>query len=294
VEKYLSSLRGRASKTIKDKAYRLSFLVDYGESFDVRGFFDYLVSRGLSYSTIRLVFQEVRSFFSWARREGYRVEFDEEEYKELWKGQRVRTKLRREIEYFTEDQAQKILDCISGRSGCKAKHPIWFLFTLVLLYSGLRVSEALSLRGEDLIVKRVIDDEGNEREFLFLRVKEGKFGKSREVPMALLPDRYFEAIKKLFSKEDPWVYEIRYPKSVKKRRLNLASVERFYYELSKEIGFKVRPHLFRYTYAVWLSSQGVPLEFVQDWLGHSSPNMTLKAYLKARKEKEIEVLLRID
>ncbi|MGB9874302.1 MAG: tyrosine-type recombinase/integrase [Hydrogenobacter sp.] len=289
IDKYLGSLRGRASKTIKDKAYRLSFLLDYGESFDVRGFFDYLVSRGLSYSTIRLVFQEVRSFFSWAK-----VEFDEESYRELWKGQRVRTKLRREIEYFTQDQAQKILDCISGRGQCSPKHPIWFLFTLVLLYSGLRVSEALSLRGEDLVVKRVIDDDGNEREFLFLKVREGKFGKSREVPMGLLPDRYKETIKKLFSKEDPWVYEIKYPKSVKKRRLNLASVERFYYDLSKEIGFKVRPHLFRYTYAVWLSSQGVPLEFVQDWLGHESPSMTLKAYLKARKEKEIEVLLRID
>ncbi len=67
---------------------------------------------------------------------------------------------------------------------------------LLLLHSGLRVNEALSLKGEDLIVRKLQD-----KEILFLKVREGKFGKEREVPMPLLSGRRKSLLQKTFHHE---------------------------------------------------------------------------------------------
>jgi integrase/recombinase XerD len=57
--------------------------------------------------------------------------------------------------------------------------------------------------------------------------------------------------------------------------------------VSKEIGFKLHPHLFRHTFCTRLLKKGVDLPTVSKLAGHSTVNMTAKFYIQTtRQEKQ--------
>jgi integrase len=164
---------------------------------------------------------------------------------------------------------------------------------VVLLSSGLRISEALSLKREDFQERRLITEKGEEKSVFVVKVK-GKFSKEREVPLVLWKREWEDVIRKQLDslKEGQafFTYSLRFPKSVKLLTLSRDAVYRFFYDLSKEIGIDVHPHRFRYTYAVWLAMKNIPPNVLKEFLGHSSVRTTLEVYAQAQKEKVLDLI----
>jgi integrase len=170
---------------------------------------------------------------------------------------------------------------------------VYYLLCVVLLSSGLRISEALSLKKEDLKERKVLTEKGEEKYVFMVKVK-GKFSKEREVPLVLWKREWEEVIRKqldnLREGQAFFTYSLKFPKSVKVLTLSRNTVYRFFYDLSKELGIDVHPHRFRYTYAVWLAMKNIPPNVLKEFLGHSSVRTTLEVYAQAQKEKVLDLI----
>jgi len=139
--------------------------------------------------------------------------------------------------------------------------------------TGARISEACSLRWEDLDF---------ERKQILLR---GKGRKQRLVPLAK-PLQELLLIQKQ-AKQSPWVFpshrDVR--KSVDPR-----VVRRWLRRLSLEQGSRknLHPHLFRHSTATHLLDGGADLRVIQELLGHASLSTTQR-YLSVSKQRLMEV-----
>jgi integrase len=144
----------------------------------------------------------------------------------------------------------------------------------------------------------MLSSQGEKKVFYFVRVK-GKFSKERETPLVFFKDEYRTLIEKRLSElsfgEKFFRYALAFPKSVKVLELKKGTALNFFHDLEKELkslGYHipVNAHRFRYTYAVWLARKGLPINFLKEFLGHSSSKTTLEIYAQAQKEKSLEVL----
>jgi site-specific recombinase XerD len=132
---------------------------------------------------------------------------------------------------------------------------------LMLLYSaGLRVSEVVRLRLED-----VDPDRG------MLRVRRGKGGKDR---YTLLADRAVEALRRYREAYTPdaWLFE----GARRGRHLTERSVQRVVSHAASAAGIRkpVTPHTLRHSFATHLLEGGTNLRIIQELLGHQSPRTT--------------------
>jgi len=290
VEKYLSQYSEvRSGKTVEFKRCALSWLeglrdMTRGEVFELYG----RMRQRVRHSTALAYLEEIRRFYEFLRREGYGLEFDLRALREV----RSKREHERHRKYFTEEEVRRIFDCLRGID-CGAKHPVYYLLCVVLLSSGLRLSEALSLKKESFFTRQVVGKDGQKKELLLVRVQ-GKFAKSREVPFYFFFDGHRQLILRRLSelKQDQpfFIYQLVYPNQKKKELvLSRASALKLFQEIEKSLGFPINAHRFRYTYATWLATKGVPMPLLQDILGHSSPRTTLGIYAQAQKERLLEV-----
>jgi len=288
IDLYLEELsKVRDPKTIEKKRYLLTHLEELRD-FSKRELFDFYekLRQRLSHGSALEVLREVRLFYEWLRERGYRYEFSEQAFKELKKKKEFENRARK---YFTEEEVEKILSYIRT----KPKPFVYYLLCVVLLSSGLRISEALSLKKDDFRERRLITEKGEERSVFVVKVK-GKFSKEREVPLVLWKREWEDVIRKQLDslKEGQafFTYSLRFPKSVKVLTLSRDAVYRFFFDLSKELGIDVHPHRFRYTYAVWLAMRNIPPNVLKEFLGHSSVRTTLEVYAQAQKEKVLDLI----
>ncbi len=250
IDRYLSSLPHLSEKSLQTKAYALSLLEEFTDSYVVSAveFSQFLKEKGLSNSTIRMVLEEVQRFFSYLEKRGYiaRLEGKREAFRVL------RTNKRKSA--FTDEDLKVIFDYMKTQA-----HPIFYIFTLLLLHSGLRLSSVLSLKSEDLEVKKfrlsTEDFEVVEKELLLLNVKHSKYGKTYQAGMPLLSEEEKGIIKRFSVKGKAETcgrqYGWKFPRSSQRDRHK------------------------------GLSSQ------VQTWLGHSTAKLTLEVYTQAMLEKEV-------
>ena len=56
--------------------------------------------------------------------------------------------------------------------------------------------------------------------------------------------------------------------------LSRVFVEKQFKGFSEELGFRVRPHTMRHTFAAHLAEKGMKFEYIQDLLGHANVNST--------------------
>ncbi|MEM4732313.1 MAG: tyrosine-type recombinase/integrase [Desulfurococcaceae archaeon] len=281
IETYLSRLGHLSPKTLETKRHLLSYLEAFGDIYtqrDISEFIKFLKDKGLKDSTIRKVLTEASAYLEYLGRP-----LDFSPYMKT-------LRVYRRAKPFSDEELKKFF------SALKNYHPIYYVFSLVLLHSGIRVSEALALTSEDFEVKvfrKHTEDFQDyvEKEVLFVNVRRGKFGKPYRAGMVLLEEKEKDLLKRFIAsrKGKPlWAYTLRYPKSVKEKVLTTHSVHKFYERLSKELGFEIYPHRFRYTYASMLLAKGFSTALVQSWLGHESPNTTLLSYARAMEEVELE------
>ncbi len=306
IDVYFEELKKiRDPKTVETKEYLLKHLTGYTDNltdFDRRellSFYEHLKGKGLKESTIREILKTVRQFYRWLGQRGYSLEFDSETLEDIYRAKRKQEKGKKK--YYSDDDLELILSAIRGTvEGFEPKHPVYYLLTIFLVSSGLRLSEALSVRKKDIKIKKVLTEEGEEKEIWTVRVKEGKFGKERETLIYFFKSEWKTLWKKWLEKLTPedyiFTYTIKYPKSTKTLVLKQDTAKRFFWELEKRLKEKgyeieVNAHRFRNTYITRLATLGIPVNLIAEWVGHSKISTTMDIYMSAEKEKEIEVIL---
>jgi site-specific recombinase XerD len=129
-----------------------------------------------------------------------------------------------------------------------------------LLYSsGLRRSELLNLRMEDIDSKRMM-----------IFVKDGKGKKDR---YTLLSEKLLYQLRDYYVAYQPkrWLFE-----SYDGEKYSGASVQKVVHAASKRAGIekKVVPHMLRHSFATHLLESGTDLRYIQTLLGHNSTKTT--------------------
>ena len=165
--------------------------------------------------------------------------------------------------YLTPQEVQKIKQYLS-----KTYHDL-FNF---LLYTGLRLGDALRLKWEDV---------NFEKEFIFVRGSKTKGGKDFSIPLNK------EVIRVLENRLQQTKEKIE--KKIKKKNIEVDKKDRIFKHSDSEFrrAFKralekaglptsIRIHDLRHTFASWLAMSGVPIQQIQMLLGHAEITMTLR------------------
>ena len=170
-------------------------------------------------------------------------------------------------EYLSSTEASALIE--------HAKQPAQRLALLVMWRAGLRVSEAMDLRIEDLRLNERGAD-GTPRPVIFVRG--GKGSKDRLVPVhpelrqaftLLLPHnaRRGKLWRQTRGTAYRWVVRAA-DAAAKAGELDAARAE------------NISPHTLRHSAARYWLDAGVPLNKVSAWLGHSSVAVTMDRYLR--------------
>lgn len=169
------------------------------------------------------------------------------------------------IEYLEQEELEKLIETIdlSDIHGLRLR-----TFIEVMLNTGLRPSETLSLNREHII--------GNEFEIT------GKGKKTRKV---YLNERAREWIDRYLGKRKD-SFPALFVTHCKARRLSLRHAETTFKECLKKANIlkRVRLHDLRHTYGTNLLIHGCPIDYVAVLMGHSKVETTRRHYLAVRQK----------
>ncbi len=169
------------------------------------------------------------------------------------------------IDFFTDEELGKIFEEISRKIDedpkRKAYHQRYFILVKFLLRTGGRIDEVLQLRPCDINLQT-----NTVRIITLKQGKDRKTGLKKEVFRILpmhpdLRDIYMQYLLETGSKQDS--KELLFPM---KRQV----VDLYLKKIQSDIGLKIHAHKFRHTFAVKAIMDGVPLNVLQQWMGHSS------------------------
>jgi integrase/recombinase XerD len=141
--------------------------------------------------------------------------------------------------------------------------PKQLAFFLNLYGSGLRISEMLALRADDIDSKRML-----------LRVRCGKGGKERFAPLTQAGLEAFRCYWRLYRPGNPNNYV--FPDYTKTRTQCPTSFESMFKKIAKEAGIcnQATPHTLRHNFATHTLQSGTDLMTLKEMLGHSSLSST--------------------
>jgi integrase/recombinase XerD len=149
------------------------------------------------------------------------------------------------------------------------------LMLMMLYSSGLRVSELVSLKRQDL-----------ELEKKTLWVRRGKGGKDR---LVILSDMLIQELKQFMDKNKIYVFPGRNgmltPRNIQKM-IKLAA-------LKAGINKKVSPHTLRHSFATHLLENGTDIRMIQELLGHSNL-ATTQIYTQVSDEQKRKIKSPLD
>ena len=151
------------------------------------------------------------------------------------------------------------------------KYFIYFVLVELLYFSGLRISEALSLKWSDINFKElsfyIVGKSMKERKCYFNKSLSQKF-------LMILPDNI-----------DTFIFK--YNNNIITPRIFNSFLSKMY---SKGyINIKISSHIFRHSFATTLMENGADIRHIQKLLGHSSISTT-EIYTKVVKNKKKSIL----
>lgn len=247
-------LRGRRPSTLKSyEEFLMRFFKEIRKPVeditvgDIRRFLMSEEARGNKTTTIATKIATLRSFFGWLEREEYLIKSPMRRID--------RPKLPPPIpKFLSHDEIEALREAAASKSLMDQ------LIVEVLYSSGLRVSELVAIDWDDI-------DFANKQ----LTVREGKGGKSRTVPLSTRAVRLLKRYKKTRQDEEPYVFRSR-----EKGRMVKETVEYRIRKLGKLAGIqqKVTPHRLRHSQATHLLEAGMPIDMIQQVLGHASISTT--------------------
>lgn len=234
----------------------LNYLADYGYSANTRA----------TRLSLLKTFFEISTINKWAKFHPYLLT------------PRDFPKKLRTVPKFIPDE---IIDQIIDNSNILSDHVLAML--LVLMETGMRVSELCSLKKHYLFY----DAQGNP----FLKRVQTK--NKQELSVPITRDLEKVIIKQIVLVEESKGIEFEYlfpsisnrtakipaPMSSRGFREHLRKFSILANLKTKEgKPYHLHPHLFRHTVATQMINRGVPIHFIQRFLGHNSPEMTIRTY----------------
>jgi len=142
----------------------------------------------------------------------------------------------------------------------RVKNPVYRMCLTLIYACGLRLSEGLHLRVEDIDSDRML-----------VAVRNGKGGKDRYVP---LPERTLEQLRAYWMLHRPktWLFSAK----TGQLPLNPTTLQKTFKAVVRQsgIGKNASVHTLRHSYATYLLESGVNLRVIQELLGHKSPHTT--------------------
>lgn len=155
------------------------------------------------------------------------------------------------------------------------------LIVYLLLHTGVRVTELVNIQQKDI------------DHLAHTLTITGKGGKVRE--LSLRGDvveliKTYQRSERATSSYQGSPYLLL---SQRSNQLHRDAVRGWFAKISKDLGFKLHPHLFRHTFCTKLLKRGVDITTVSKLAGHNSVNMTAKYYIqtsRADKQAAVELL----
>ena len=180
--------------------------------------------------------------------------------------------------YLRNDEVQKLRDTIPVNTFAGLR-----LRTLVevLLGTGLRISEALSL-----------DREPFDRGIQELEIR-GKGGKNR---ILFFPESVLSWIKRFLASRPDSYPALFITTGEPPRRLARADISRFFIILRRKAGITTRltPHILRHTYCTNLLNNGADIMHIKELVGHSDIQVTARYYLGVDRDALRKVVRRLN
>ena len=177
-----------------------------------------------------------------------------------------------EVEVYTENEVERLLFYIQDPSKVSLRDK---LIVLLLLYTGIRVSELVSIRLKDL-------------DFLTMQLHVvGKGGKIREVPLrseVVDVAKEYMATERKGHKFSHSEYLLLTQRSGKMDR---DAVNKLLNKHGEYLGITMRPHKFRHSFCTRLLKAGVPLTTTAKIAGHARIQTTAAFYINtSRQDKQ--------
>ncbi len=247
-----------------------SFLRHVGEEdiigVDPKKIYSYVDTSNLNTSSILTHLSAIKHFYKFAFRRGY---VDREKYSQI---ESVIDEVREDVgrnlsqrypKALSKEEVREILSAVSGTKYEK----IYVLF----LYSGIRLSEYLSLREDNFYQ----DKSG----LLWIRLLPDmtKRRKERLVPvLGSTKEETYAVTDRLLA----WIES--YDENFRVKR---GSLQVFTNRLSHRLGIPFSLHSFRHTYITNLVNSGFPAEVVKEFAGHSNVRTTIDIYYRFSHER---------
>ncbi|MDI3534920.1 MAG: integrase/recombinase XerD [Thermosediminibacterales bacterium] len=180
-----------------------------------------------------------------------------------------------EVEVFSEEEVEKILFYIQDEKNASIRDK---MIVYMLLYTGVRVSELVSIKLRDI--------DFFTRELRII----GKGGKYREIP---LKQEVIETIKEYMEterKQNKFKESSYLILTQRAGRAHRDAVLKMLKRIGKKLGIKMYPHKFRHTFCSMLLKRGVPITTVSKLAGHSNIRTTSDYYINTSKKEKREAV----
>jgi site-specific recombinase XerD len=227
------------------KTTRLSQLT----AFELKRFLGELRDRGLAPNTIHGFFETLKALVSWAQREQYPVDA-------ALLRLRAPKVPEKEMETYSTEQLNAIF---------AATPPGWATLAVqILLGTGMRLAELCAL---------TIDDVEDEGEVTFLKIRSGKGAKFRRVPIS---SRLRRKLVRYLNRWRPETHDRTLLVLSDARPVSALTISELFRRVRHRVGFGVRAHKFRHTYATEYLRQGGEIERLRRILGHATYVMVMR------------------
>ncbi|GIW28900.1 MAG: integrase [Meiothermus sp.] len=185
------------------------------------------------------------------------------------------TKRRRVVERLSPEEVERLLQAAYRMNPRK---PVFGLMLKTLFYTGVRVSEFVHLRAQDIHL---------DGEAPYIYVHKAKKDSVRYVP--ILPALAQELRVHLAGRTRGHLFE-----SNRHDRYSARAIQKLIQQAAQVSGIEKRvyPHLLRHSVAQTLLDRGMPLEQLQKFLGHQDPKTT-QIYAESSLEQVAESYRRV-
>lgn len=180
-----------------------------------------------------------------------------------------------DVEALSDEQVEQLLFYVENRSKVSSRNK---LIVYLLLYTGVRVSELVGIKIADI-------------DFLTSQLTViGKGGKRREIGLRQDVLQLVRNYMKEERSESNFSHSDYLLVSQRAEKMHRDAVRDWLAKVSKELGFKLHPHLFRHTFCTRLLKKGVDLTTVSKLAGHSTVSMTAKFYIQTTKQEKMDAV----
>ncbi|WP_084505039.1 tyrosine-type recombinase/integrase [Acetobacterium malicum] len=180
-----------------------------------------------------------------------------------------------EVVVFSEDEVERLLFFLENKEQVALRDKT---LVYILLYAGLRVSELVNLKIQDL-------------DLLTMSLKVvGKGGKYREVPLKPEVAEIIKTYLETDRKENPYATSGYLLVTQRSGKMDTDTVNKALKKLGKILNMTIFPHKFRHTFCTRLLKKGVDLTTVAKLAGHANIQTTASYYINTSREDKQEAV----